>query len=393
MKKYRLYLLALCTFLLFSNAKAQTLANSKIIVSGELSYLPEGKRTLEITYRVLDAGKPTFDSCSVIDGKFKFEKEIKEPVSLTIALKGNSGLRGGGGMLDYNIIFLTPGESKIVAKDRLANAIVTGPGGIYANPYMDFIKKLNEHDRDLRSKLASLKSLIDPVLTEKRTNEVTDSMNNLIYVQTIKNNPSSPIAAAVLTKYAGEPVWTPRKKMVPLEIEKLLNSLSKTIQDYPSMVALKKELQVAKATGIGKPIIDFALKDRNGKTVKLSNFKGKYVFLDFWASWCVPCRKENPNVKAQFEKYKDKGFTVLSVSMDKAEARQDWLDAIKKDEIDLWTHLIDEEGFKGKAASSYYVQSIPTNFLISPEGKFLGRNLYGEDLNKALVKILDNSGK
>jgi len=158
-------------------------------------------------------------------------------------------------------------------------------------------------------------------------------------------------------------------------------------KSYPSLISLKQELQISKSTGIGKPVIDFTLKDASGKTVSLSDFKGKYVFLDFWASWCIPCRKENPNVKAQYEKYKNKDFTVLSVSMDKAEARKAWTEAIEKDGIGMWTHLIDEAGFAGTVAKSYYITSIPTNFLISPEGKFLGRNLYGEKLDQALEKI------
>jgi peroxiredoxin len=150
---------------------------------------------------------------------------------------------------------------------------------------------------------------------------------------------------------------------------------------------LKEELQVSKATGYGKPIIDFTLEDTSGRLVKLSDFKGKYVFLDFWASWCVPCRKENPNVKKQFEKYKDRGFTVVSVSLDKPDARKAWIEAVRKDGTGIWTQLGDLHGFDGAVAKSYYVRSIPTNFLIGPDGKFLDRNLYGEELGKKLSKI------
>ena len=211
-----------------------------------------------------------------------------------------------------------------------------------------------------------------------------------VFLKQVKENPNSLLSVLALNEYASEPVWRPRKKIQPELIEQLLSTLPEKYQSYPSLVSLKQELQVSKATGAGKPIIDFALKDASGKTVKLSDFKGKYVFLDFWASWCVPCRKENPNVKAQYQKYKDKGFTVLSVSLDKAEARKAWLEAIENDQIGMWTQLIDENAFAGTVAKSYFITSIPTNFLISPDGKFLDRNLYGDNLDKALARLFEN---
>lgn len=279
----------------------------------------------------------------------------------------------------------------MTGSSNLQETTVTGSGTManadykeYFNAVNTYISKLNEINRAVPADLPA-------EVKDKRWAKNSDSVNLIrdeeVFLKTIKQKPQSLLAVLALNQYASEPVWTPRKKVQPEMIEKLLATLPAKYQAYPSLVALKQELQVSKATGIGKPIIDFSLKDTAGRTVSLSDFKGKYVFLDFWASWCVPCRKENPNVKVQYEKYKDKGFTVLSVSMDKAEARKAWLEAIEKDQIGMWTHVVDEAGFGGLAGKSYYVTSIPTNFLIGPDGKFLGRNLYGDNLGKALEKV------
>ena len=367
---------------------AQQKVNNAINISGEFNEKVSGK--LDITYRKVGGGRMEFDSAKVVDGKFKFTKPSLEPIVLVMALEQGKTKRGQGGQ-NYGSFYLNPGEVKFTGSSNLKKTIVIGSGTISNKDYQVYLSKVDSFITIISSKNRLISKNLPEDEKEKFYQKTSDSINLIrdeeVFLKVIKETPQSLLAVLAMNQYAAEPVWTPRKKMQPEVIEKLLATLPAKYKSYPSLISLKQELQISKSTGIGKPVIDFTLKDASGKTVSLSDFKGKYVFLDFWASWCIPCRKENPNVKAQYEKYKNKDFTVLSVSMDKAEARKAWTEAIEKDGIGMWTHLIDEAGFAGTVAKSYYITSIPTNFLISPEGKFLGRNLYGEKLDQALEKI------
>ena len=149
---------------------------------------------------------------------------------------------------------------------------------------------------------------------------------------------------------------------------------------------LRQQLELAKINPIGSEIADFSQQDTSGHTVKISSLRGKYVLIDFWASWCRPCRMENPNVVAAFNKYYQKNFTVLGVSLD--QAKPAWLNAIKMDGL-TWTHVSDLKGWGNEVAALFHVTSIPQNLLIDPQGKIIAKNLRGEALDKKLGEIFN----
>ena len=175
------------------------------------------------------------------------------------------------------------------------------------------------------------------------------------------------------------------------EVNKIIASSNKQQQfiEQQKLVAKQQEEQ-KKALGIeiGAIAPDINLKDPYGKLIQLSNLKGSIVLLDFWASWCRPCRAENPNVVRLYNKYKSKKFTVYSVSMDKD--KQKWLDAIKQDQLSWKNHVSELQGWNSTAGAKYGVSSIPSTFLINKKGEICGYNLRGEQLERKIIELLNS---
>src|SRR6185437_1584149 len=166
--------------------------------------------------------------------------------------------------------------------------------------------------------------------------------------------------------------------------DNLYKLLSKDVKNSTLAKYVGEQLELAKINPIGSQIVDFSQADTSGKTVKISSFRGKYVLIDFWASWCRPCRMENPNVVAAYKKYQNKNFTILGVSLD--QAKQAWLNAIKMDGLS-WTQVSDLKGWGNEVAGLFHVTSIPQNLLIGPDGKIVAKNLRGEALEHKLSEL------
>jgi len=325
------------------------------------------------------------DSTQVKNGVFNFEGKIPEPTVAALIVKYAKQQGEEKAQREVIQFFIEPSKMEFAAKDSLKAYSLSGSKGekdfealmkkeesydfspLY-NSYSDFQKK---GDKEGMNKV------------EKQIDDLQSKMNDEVYLGFLQSSSNSPVALYALKQYAGYDIDAAK-------VEPLFKTLPATEKAWPSAVALKERIDIAKKTGIGNYAIDFTQNDTLGKPVSLSSFKGKYVLVDFWASWCGPCRRENPNVVKVFNKFKDKNFTILSVSLDQPTGREKWMKAIHDDGL-TWTHVSDLKYWDNAVAKQYAIRAIPQNFLIDPQGKIIAKNLRGEDLDLKLTEVFSKS--
>lgn len=282
----------------------------------------------------------TVDSAEVKDGKFKFESDVKLPEIYGLSFNSSTA-----NPFDSFIIFLdkNPITVELDTTDSFKNTLVKGS---------------KEHDLYLELR----------------------SQKDVPVKEIIAKNPSSIAALYILYRYYSY-------RLSPDEIREAVNLLDPSFKGSDYVKVLNELANNLSKASIGQKAPDFKAKDAEGKEIKLSDNLGKgYVLIDFWASWCAPCRKENPNLIKAYDKYKEKGFEIIGVSLDNK--TKPWLGAIEKDGL-KWTQLIDENAWAGEGVVNYGVRLIPANFLIDKDGTIVAKNLKGEDLQNFLAEIFD----
>ena len=323
------------------------------------------------------------DSATISAGAYSFKGIIQEPAMARLSILDN-GNAGKDKMLFNAGIWLEKSALKLTAPNPSAEPLITGG---QLNPEYRALEDSKAPDRAAME--AASKRVADATEEERKSPEFLRQHMVVMKAEMNKSaikdslyviaHPNSYLSLYLISNTVS---FTPA-----LMLEQRFGALSKSLQASLLGKQLLSTINVLKNREVGGTAPEFTLTDTLNKPVSLSSFRGKFVLLDFWASWCVPCRRENPNVKAAYERFKDKNLTVVSVSIDAPGAESKWLAAIKEDQLN-WVQLIDAAGGSNQAALLYNVTAIPQNFLISPSGKIVAKNLRGEELQKKLAKLL-----
>ncbi|MEY3737348.1 MAG: hypothetical protein RL544_126 [Bacteroidota bacterium] len=311
-------------------------------------------------------------TATIADGAFVLKGNVNEGMLMQLSFSAAPQL---------NIELFIGNETVVIDGDLAAPDQIKLTGSVVHQTY----EKFRQQFVPMKDKLNAIVPLIqaETAQTPKR-----DSLINLFnsYKQVLLNetvgfmnaNPTSVVSSFAL--YAVGPLLSS-----PQELESKFNALQPAAQKGYFSELIVKSLNDAKVGQIGSMATEFTQNDQYGKPIKLSSFRGKYVLIDFWASWCRPCRQENPNVVKAYNTYKAKNFTVLGVSLDQDKAS--WIQAIAADKL-TWTHVSDLKYWSNEVAQLYHIQSIPANMLIDPTGKIIGKDLRGEELLQKLATIL-----
>jgi len=344
--------------------------DSTFVISGNIAGIDTGK----IVFGHRAGDEKVYDTLSIKKGSFCFSGKVPATDginSYTCMLLGNSNDR-----LD---ILVQNANIQLTAKaDSFGNAVITG------SKAQDDLNAFNQLTKPVDEKMSALGKLY----TETKDKAVKDSLNKVYdqYDSVIRTYVPGFVKGHA-GSYASAYIVTRTLLINPdlLVLEPTYNSLDSTVKHSKFGKLIAEVMDAARKTAVGQIAPDFTMNDRDGKPVTLSSLRGKVIFVDFWASWCGPCRRENPNVVEAYAKFHSAKFDILGVSLDSE--KENWEKAIDKDKL-TWMHVSDLKGWGNAVAKQYGIRAIPANLLLDKDGKIIAHNLYGGELEKKLREIL-----
>jgi len=367
----------LSSLILFTSCKKKS-NETTFNVTGQIKHAGKSKLLLqEVPY----GGKPiiTLDSLTLgEDGKYAFRFIAKQEGIYRLATEK-----------DLEIIFINDEENIQINAAADNNQTYQVNGSKNSNSMQEFLKQYRKKDSSLFSTLFKLDALQKEKARDssiaRLQKERIDKINDLNHF--VENNINVSTSPAMIYYSLGLSLRSMESAKV-LALAKVAAERTKSTPLVEFVTLLTTQVQSnskSNAAGIGNIAPEISLADQDGKIISLSSFRGKYVLVDFWASWCGPCRGENPNVVAAFEKYKNKNFTILGVSLD--DNKESWMEAIYQDKLN-WQHVSDLKKWESIVVSAYQIEGIPFNVLIDPAGKIIATELRGPALQETLEKLL-----
>ncbi len=318
-------------------------------------------------------GYKTIDTLTLVEGVVDYKFTLEQPVMVVVGLEGS---RQRKSFFGENVAYTIDGDI-----NRITEATVTGGELFAAYNAIEELQKANaSKSEELRMAFQAASEAGDEekqqeIIAEYEAGEKEVEEAQMVYVS---ENATSPVSAyLVYSIYRHKPLD---------EIKAAVAKLDASLSTSPYYQSISERVAKLEKVAVGQMAPDFTMNDRDGNPVTLSSLKGNYVLIDFWASWCGPCRRENPNVVKLYNEFSEKGFDILGVSLDQ---KQDaWLKAIEDDQL-TWNHVSDLKGWGNEAAQLYAVSGIPHTVLLDKDGKIIAKNLRGEELHNKIAELLN----
>ncbi|HET6556492.1 MAG TPA: TlpA disulfide reductase family protein [Prolixibacteraceae bacterium] len=338
-------------------------------IKGSIAGVDTGKVYLQ---KVVNGRPQSIDTADVVDGKFEFSGKMDVPDFRILRLNEQ----------DYFAqFFLDNSNIKVAAsKDSLLSTKITGSEShdIFKT-YLDEVEKMNKELVKIQEKYQSAMASGNSDEAKKAEIDYNAFMeNNKVFTKNfVKEHNTSTVAAYITLVQLSSQIES-------AEMDSIVNKFPQEIAQSEYVIRLKEIADGMRKTAVGVMAPDFTMNDPEGKPIQLSSLRGKVVMIDFWAAWCGPCRRENPNVVKLYQQYHDKGFEILGVSLD--QKKEDWVEAIQQDQLS-WLHVSDLQHWQSSAARLYAVSSIPQTFLLDKEGKIIAKGLRSEQLAAKLNEL------
>jgi peroxiredoxin len=361
---------------LFAGTATAQSVDSAYTVNGNFSKVKTGK----VFLTVYGENGPKVDSANIVNGKFSFKGFASSPQNAYLSNINLDGERTE----NYLAFYLESTKISLTGfGDSLPLVKVSGSA-------------LNKDDARLKEMMTSVdaweesmgkayeeasKTKNQPVMDslDEVETKITDAKRKVVG-DFVKQNPSSLRGAIAIQQNFGYYAEAS-------DVEPLYNALNAKVKESKQGMAIKKMVDAYKKVAIGQIVPDITQFDTTGKSVSLSSLRGKYVMLDFWASWCGPCRRENPNIVKAYGQYHDKGFEIFGVSYDNEKGKEKWKKAIVNDNLG-WFEVSDLKGWGNETSDQFYIKAIPANMLIDKDGKIIAKNLFGKKLTDKLAEVL-----